>query len=136
MSNMVFHPGLVLIATGFIAAIVPKSVRKYVLAGGPLAALAAMFSLSYGAEWVVPFINGIDLHVVQVDRLNWVFGLIFSMMAAIGGIYSMHNKSWMEALASMCYAGGALGVTLCGDWMTLIFFWELMAASSLFLILC
>ena len=136
MNNMVFHPGLILIATGFIAAIVPKNVRKFILAGGPLVALAAMFSLSYGAEWVVPFINGIDLHLIQVDRLNWVFGLIFSMMAAIGGIYSMHNKSWMEALASMCYAGGALGVTLCGDWMTLIFFWELMAASSLFLIWC
>ena len=59
MSNL--HPGLVLIATGIIAAIVPKSLRKYVLAGGPLVALAAMFSLSYGAEWVVPFINGIDL---------------------------------------------------------------------------
>lgn len=134
MNNL--HPGLVLIATGVIAAIVPKSLRKYVLAGGPLVALAAMFSLSYGTEWIVPFINGIDLHLIQVDRLNWVFGLIFSMMAAIGGIYSMHNKSWMEALASMCYAGGALGVTLCGDWMTLIFFWELMAASSLFLIWC
>lgn len=63
----------------------------------------------------MPFLNGIDLYLIQVDRLNWVFGLIFSMMAAIGGIYSMHNKSWMEALASMCYAGGALGVTLCGD---------------------
>ena len=131
-----FHPGLILIATGFIAAIVPKALRKFVLAGGPLVALAAMLSLSYGAEWIVPFINGIELHVIEVDRLNWVFGLIFSMMAAIGGIYSMHNKSWMEALASMCYAGGALGVTLCGDWMTLIFFWELMAASSLFLIWC
>ena len=95
MNSMVFHPGLVLIATGFIAAIVPKALRKFVLAGGPLVALAAMFSLSYGAEWIVPFINGIDLHVVQVDRLNWVFGLIFSMMAAIGGIYSMHNKSCM-----------------------------------------
>lgn len=44
MSNL--HPGLVLIATGIIAAIVPKSLRKYVLAGGPLVALAAMFSLS------------------------------------------------------------------------------------------
>lgn len=136
MNSMVLHPGLILIATGFIAAIVPKSVRKFVLAGGPLLALVAMFSLSYGSQWIVPFINGIDLHVIEVDRLNWVFGLIFSMMATIGGIYSMHNKSWMEALASMCYAGGALGVTLCGDWMTLIFFWELMAASSLFLIWC
>ena len=42
MSNL--HPGFILIATGFIAAIVPKSLRKYVLAGGPLVALAAMLS--------------------------------------------------------------------------------------------
>ena len=39
MNNMVFHPGLILIATGFIAAIVPKNVRKFILAGGPLVAL-------------------------------------------------------------------------------------------------
>lgn len=136
MNSMVLHPGLILIATGIIAAIVPKGLRKFVLAGGPICGLLAMLSLQYGAAWSIPFINGMDLHLIQVDRLNWVFGLIFSIMAAIGGIYSMHNKSWMEALASMCYAGGALGVTLSGDWMTLIFFWELMAASSLFLIWC
>lgn len=134
MSNL--HPGLILLATGVLAAIVPKSLRKFVLAGGPLCALLAMLSIPYGTEWTVPFINDTNLYLLHVDRLNWVFGLIFTMMAAIGGIYSMHNKSWMEALASMFYAGGALGVTLCGDWMTLIFFWELMAASSLFLIWC
>lgn len=136
MSNLILHPGLILIATGIIAAIVPKMLRKFVLVVGPVCSLLAMLNLPYGTVWTVPFINGIDLYLLQVDRLNWVFGLIFTMMATIGGIYSMHNKSWLEALSSMLYAGGALGVTMCGDWMTLIFFWELMAASSLFLIWC
>ena len=36
----------------------------------------------------------------------------------------------------MTYAGSALGVTLAQDWLTLIFFSELMAATSLFLIWC
>ena len=63
--------------------------------------------------------------------------MIFSMMALIGTIYSLHNKGVtgkVEAVASLVYAGSSLGVTLAGDWVTLIFFWELMAASSLFLI--
>lgn len=136
MNSLVLHPGLILIAAGFIAAILPKDFRKYALVAGPLAALCALFTLSYGTVWIVPFINGMELHILEVDRLNWVFSLAFCLLTVIGGIYSMHNKSWMEALASMCYTGSALGVTLCGDWMTLIFFWELMAASSLFLIWC
>lgn len=135
-SAMILHPGLILILTGIVAAIVPKAVKRYILVAGPAIALAAMFMLKYDTVWSIPFINGSQLYLLDVDALNWVFGLIFSMMALIGGIYSMHNESWLEALASMCYAGGALGVTLCGDWMTLIFFWELMAASSLFLIWC
>jgi len=93
-----------------------------------------MFTLRYGDGLIIPFINDMNLHFIHVDELNFVFGMIFSMMALIGGIYSMHNKSKLEAAASMSYAGGALGVTLCGDFVTLIFFWELMAAASLFLI--
>lgn len=132
MNNL--HPGLILIATGIIAALLPKNYRKFALAGGPILALVAMFALSMEATWEIPFINDLSLHLLQVDRLSWIFGLIFSIMAAIGGIYSMHNKSWGEALASMTYAGSSLGVVFAGDWVTMIFFWELMAVSSLYLI--
>ncbi len=48
----------------------------------------------------------------------------------------MHNENGMEAFAALAYAGSAMGVVLAGDWLTLIFFWELMAATSLFLIWC
>ena len=46
----------------------------------------------------------------------------------------MHNENKGEATASLLYAGSSLGVVFAGDWVTLIFFWELMAASSVFLI--
>lgn len=134
MNNLMLHPGLILIAAGIIAAIVPEKVRKAVLVIGPAGALAAMIMLQYGDRWTVPFINDTELLLLNVDELNWVFGLIFSMMALIGSVYSLHNGSRLEALSSLCYAGSSLCVTLCGDWLSLIFFWELMAASSLFLI--
>lgn len=134
MSNIILHPGIILILSGILAALVPEKVRKVIMIAGPLAAVTAMVTLDYGTVLTVPFINGIELTVVNVDRLSYVFGMVFSMMSFIGSVYSLHNKGFIEATASLCYAGSALGVTLAGDWLTLIFFWELMAASSLFLI--
>ncbi|MBE6031307.1 MAG: Na(+)/H(+) antiporter subunit D [Clostridiales bacterium] len=128
------HPGLILILTGIISAIVPRKIAGIVNVIGPAIALVFMLILKAGDVCTLSFINDMTLFVIVVDRLNYVFGMIFSMMALIGAIYSMHNKSRLEEAASMLYAGGALGVTLAGDWMTLIFFWELMAAASLFLI--
>jgi len=128
------HPGLILILTGIIACLVPMFVRRVVLIAGPALALIALFMLGNGTVWTIPFINDYELYLLHVDVLSWVFGLIFCMIALIGNIYALHNKSRGEALAAMLYAGSALSVTLCGDWLTLIFFWELMAGSSLFLI--
>ena len=56
MSNL--HPGLILIISGLIAAVLPKNLRKFAVVGGPLLALAATLSLEVGALWAIPFING------------------------------------------------------------------------------
>ncbi len=135
MSNL--HPGLILLLVGFLALLAPKPLRRFVIGIGPLAALAAFCQLRLGTDLTVSFSdNTYILHYLHVDELSWLFGLVFCMIAAIGGIYAMHNDNRMEALCSMAYACGALGVTFANDWLTLIFFWELMAATSLFLIWC
>ena len=134
MSNL--HPGLILIIAGLIAAVLPKNLRKFAVVGGPLLALAATLSLEIGALWAIPFINGMELHLIDLDKMGWMFALVFSLMAVMGGFYVSHSESWMECMAAMMYAGSILGVVLCGDWMTMIFFWELGAATSLFLIWC
>lgn len=136
MIDNVLHPGLILILVGFIAMIMPKAVRRVVLAIGPLAGLYAAFQLQVGTEVHLNFMGSYTLGVIYVDRLSWLFTFIFSLMAVIGGIYASHNENRMEALCSMSYAGCAIGVTLAQDWLTLIFFWELLAATSLFLIWC
>ncbi|MFZ5943941.1 MAG: Na(+)/H(+) antiporter subunit D [Bacillota bacterium] len=132
MSN--FHPGLILILGGILAGILPGRLRQASMVGAPLLALYAMFTLKVGTLWTIPFINGLELQILKVDELSWVFGLIFSIMALLGNIYALHNENKGEALAGLAYAGSSLGVVFSGDWMTLIFFWELMAVSSVFLI--
>lgn len=137
MTNMVIHPGLVLIFVGILAMLVPKVLRKVVLAVGPFAALYAALSLHIGTDATFSvFGTGYQLCYMYVDKLSYVFCMIFALMACIGGIYSCHNENRMEALCSMSYAGCALGVTLAKDWMTMILFWEALAITSLFLIWC
>lgn len=135
MSNL--HPGFILILVGFIAMIGPKLVRRFMLAVGPVVALYAALNMPVGTDLSIGFFGtGYQLGYMYVDKLSYVFCMIFALMACIGGLYSCHNENRMEAFCSMAYAGCALGVTLAKDWLTLIFFWEALAVTSLFLIWC
>ena len=133
---MTFHPGLILMAMGLVAALVPKQLRKAVLVLGPLLALGAMLTLPLGTDLSYHFMDKFDLNYLYVDKLSYLFGFVFAVIALIGGIYACHNENRMEALCSLGYAGGALGVVFAKDWLTLMFFWESMAVTSVFLVWC
>lgn len=134
MSNL--HPGLILMLMGLVATAVPKALRRVVLVLGPVLALGAMLTLPVGTDLSTTFMYDYKLSYLYVDKLAYIFGFVFTVIALIGGIYSCHNESRMEALSSLGYAGGALGVTFAKDWLTLIFFWESMAVTSVFLVWC
>ena len=136
MSEMLMHPGIILVLVGLLAMIAPKCVRKVLLAVGPLAALYVAFNLQLGTDVSIDFVRGYKLGILHVDKLSWIFTFIFSVLALISGIYACHNENRMEALCAMAYAGCAIGVTLAKDWLTLIFFWEAMAVTSVFLVWC
>lgn len=136
MNELMLHPGLILWAVGILAMLAPKVIRKFVLALGPLAAVAAAYNLPLGTEVTLPFVHDLQLHIMYVDKLAWIFAFIFSVLALVSGIYAAHNPNRMEALCSMAYAGGAICVCLAKDWLTFIFFWESLAITSLFLVWC
>jgi multicomponent Na+:H+ antiporter subunit D len=77
---------------------------------------------------------GFDLVFGKVDQLTRVFLHVFTIMALIGCIYGLHVKETGQHIAAFLYVAGSLGVTLCGDYLTLFIFWELMAVASTFLI--
>lgn len=128
------HPGIFLIICGIITAMVPEKWRKFFLIGCPAATFLLAMQLKIGDSAAIVLSKQYTLHYLEVTKENYIFLFVFSLMALIGGIYAAHNSNRLEAFASMGYAGGALGVTLAGDWLTLILFWEFMAVTSLFLI--
>lgn len=129
-----FHPGFIFLLVGLFAAMGNNKTRKMILACGPFLALIASFNLHIGFTDAFHFLPDWESHYIYVDHLSWIFVLIFAIMGAIGGVFSCHNRSPLEAFASMSYVGASISVVLAKDWITFLFFWELMAATSLFLI--
>jgi multicomponent Na+:H+ antiporter subunit D len=77
---------------------------------------------------------GMDLTLIRLDRLSLLFAYLFHLAALIAGIFALHEKDKVQQVASLAYAGSAVGAVFAGDWMSLFVFWELLALTSVFLI--
>lgn len=75
------------------------------------------------------------LELMRADRLSLLFGYLFHLAAFLGIVFSLHVRDTTQHVAGMIYAGSALGAVFAGDLITLFIFWELLAVSSVFLIL-
>jgi multicomponent Na+:H+ antiporter subunit D len=130
---MMFPPVLAMYAGALVLPLLPKSVRCWAYLLFPLAALWSVMTMPVGTQITVPFASW-ELVICQVTQLSRVFGIIFALIALVGGIYSLHLRDTGQQVASLLYAGGALGVTFAGDFFTVIVFWEIMAAGSTYLV--
>lgn len=111
----------------------PKDIRPQAFILFPLAALIMILAIPVGAQQTLSLL-GYELVPLKVTQLSRVFGIIFALIAFMGGIYSMHMKETGQQISALIYAGGALGVTFSGDFFTVFIFWELMAIGSTYLI--
>lgn len=100
----------------------------------PFLALITLFNMPEGKYWLVNLLD-CDLIFGRVDRLSMVFGYIFTIISFIGILFALQVDDDLQHMAALMYAGGALGVTFSGDFLSLYIFWELLAISSTFLIL-
>jgi multicomponent Na+:H+ antiporter subunit D len=132
-AEILTSPAIVFLLGAVLLALLPQRMRASVFIAVPLLALAALWSMGDGYRVSVPFI-GMELVPLFADKLSLVFGTIFAMIAAIGGIYAWHVSDLRQQAAALVYAGGALGVVLAADYFTLFVFWELMAVSSTVLV--
>ncbi|MDH3660954.1 MAG: Na(+)/H(+) antiporter subunit D [Alphaproteobacteria bacterium] len=129
-----FSPGLLLILGAIAVPLFRGTVRQvYMLALPLLALLMAAFLLESGVHGRLALL-GVELELVRVDRLSTIFGIIFSIAAVLGVLYSQHDQDPVQQVAGLIYAGAAIGAVYAGDLLTLFIFWELTAVSSVFLI--
>lgn len=99
----------------------------------PIIAFINLLYLQDGIQWTLRFLD-YDLFV-YVDKLSLAFAYIFTIMSFAAIIYALNERNDGQYMAALFYIGSALGVVLSGDLFSLLVFWEIMAISSLFLIL-
>ena len=128
------HPGLLLIVGAWVLPLLKGQVKRAAMLILPAAALIDCLLMTPGTYGVTRFL-GQDLVFGRADRLSLVFSYVFSLMAFLGMVYALHVEDDSQHVAALTYAGGALGVTFAGDFLSLYVFWELMAISSALLVL-
>jgi multicomponent Na+:H+ antiporter subunit D len=84
-------------------------------------------------QWNLPFM-GYTLTLLRVDSLSYLTGVVFALITFFAIMYAAAVAAPRLHLYALLYAGASLGVVFAGDWITLLFFWELMAVTSTFLI--
>jgi multicomponent Na+:H+ antiporter subunit D len=136
LTNAWLHPGIVLILGAWILPLLKGWIKRVAMIALPAVAVVICISMSnlpYGDYGKVSFL-GFEMVFGRVDQLSLIFSYVFSIMALLGMIYALHLKDDSQHVTALIYAGGALGVTFAGDFISLYIFWELMAISSALLV--
>lgn len=117
---------IALVTRGFLRAVIMTII--------PVISMLHLWTIPEGIHLQFSFLS-FELLPYRVDKLSLMFGYIFHIAAFIAIIYSLHVRDTSQQVAAMMYAGSGLGAVFAGDLITLFVFWELLAFTSVFLIL-
>jgi len=131
--STIFAPPFVFLMAALLCPLLSTRWRALLLLGTPILALLIMLSYSSGQHAVVSVV-GFDLTFMRVDKLSLIFGIIFSIAAFLSGLYAWHVRDTIQQVATLAYAGSAIGGVFAGDLITLFLWWEGTAVASVFLI--
>ena len=127
-------PFLIFFVGAAIVAVTAGKARSALLLAVPLAGALNLVGLSDGPGPEFALLDYV-LTPVRVDRLSFLFGLLFHLAAFLAVVFSLHVDDRGQQVSGLLYAGAALGAVFAGDLITLFVFWELLAVTSVFLIL-
>ena len=135
---IVTSPGVIIILTALLGLGLGPTVRAGLYLAGLAASAFVLIGYQTGlaVSFVMldaPFLT-IELTPLRVDRLSFIFALIFHIAAALNVIYAWRIGDRVQDVAGLAYAGAAVGGALAGDLLTLFIFWELSALASAFLV--
>ena len=132
MTDM-FAPPFIFLWAAVLCALLPSRGRAILLLLTPALALLSLLSYSHG-QHVTLNVVGFELAFMRVDKLSIIFGIIFCIAAWLSGIYAWHVRDKVQQIATLAYAGSAIGGVFAGDLISLFIWWEGTALASVFLI--
>jgi len=135
MSSLaVVPPGLVVLAAALALPVLSRRVGHALGVFVTLGTVGWVALVSEGVFLEVQFL-GFDAVLFNVDTLSRLMGLIFAFIGAVAVVYSYATGADNRQTAfALGYVGTSLGAVFAGDWLTFVFFIELMAVASTLLV--
>ncbi len=127
-------PFIVFFVAAALAAITRGRLRAVIMLAAPVIAGFILLRLTHGSFGEFALFD-YSLTLMRVDKLSLLFGYLFALAAFISIVFSLHIDDTRQHVSGLLYAGSALGAVFAGDLITLFVFWELLALTSVFLIL-
>jgi len=127
------NPAVIFLLAGLFTPFAPESARRYIALGAPVIGAILLLLAEHGNYGLVELFN-LQLVTYRLDKLAFVWALIFHIAAFIGALYALHLKDATQQTAGLFYQGAAIGAVLAGDLLTLFIWWEITAIASVFLI--
>ncbi len=126
-------PAAIFIIGGLIIPMIKGKSKSIYMMLIPVVGLLNLMNIPMGSYFAVNF-GGFDLVLLNIDRLNLIFGYIFHIIAFITVIYILNFKNDTEYVSGFVYSGSALGTIFAGDLFTFFIFWEMLTVGSVMLI--
>ncbi|MEK6202030.1 MAG: Na(+)/H(+) antiporter subunit D [Desulfobulbaceae bacterium] len=127
-------PGLILILGAFLVPLLSGKVKNCFVIALPILTFWHISQLDMAASLSLQLAD-FELQTLRVDKWSKAFGYIFTLSAFAAFLYGYYEKRSSQFVSALLYIGSSLMVVFAGDMITLYVFWELMAISSVYLIL-
>ncbi|WP_254809410.1 Na(+)/H(+) antiporter subunit D [Natronosalvus amylolyticus] len=128
------YPPLLVFATALLVLVIPR-ILGFALGAVSLATVTVIaYVAPEGGHMAMTFL-GFDVQPYLVDEYTRfvAIGLGFLGTFAVVYAYSSEASRGMAAFA-LAYVASALGAVFAGDWLVLVFMWEIMAVTSTLLV--
>jgi len=127
-------PGLVVIAAALLVPLCSRRVGHALGLAATVGVVGWAGVIPAGTYLDVQFL-GFEAILFNVDDFSRLMALIFAFIGAIGVIYSYATEAENRQTAfALGYVGTSIGAVFAGDWLTFVFFVELMGVASTLLV--
>ncbi|MBX0321555.1 Na(+)/H(+) antiporter subunit D [Halomicroarcula sp. F13] len=127
-------PVVVLLAVAVLVAFLPRRVGHALGVAATGAATVWAWVVPSGAHLQTTFL-GFEAVLLNVDEFSRLMGLIFGFIGAAAVLYSYASEAEnVQTAFALSYVATSFGAVFAGDWLTMLFFWELMAITSTLLV--
>ena len=101
-------PALVIVLGAIAVPLLRPRARNWYMLALPAIAFAALMATPDGDHGTLRYM-GLELVTLRVDDWSRIFSTIFLIATALSVIYAWHIRDWVQQVAGLVYAGGAVG---------------------------